>query len=373
MGILTGFLILSFYSVVAGWTLEYAIRGFSGSFKGMDLATSQALFSAFTENPYKQVFYFAIFALITVVIISRGVTRGIEAINKVLLPVLFALVVGLGIYSLKNFDAVSTFRFLFAWDLSKVTPHSALEALGQAFFSLSLGMGAILTYGSYMRKERNIFVGAGQVALADSAIAFLACMVMYPIIFSNVQAAEDFQSLSMLFTTLPVILAELPFGSQVVGLFYTLVALAAITSTISLLEVITAYWVDERGWNRKKTAWVMGGVVFLFGIPSALCQGSVKWLSSIHLITVDGEGKTWMQTFEYLTANWFLPLGGLAIALFTGWYVLESALRDQLIPRGGSAAAVGFYRVWRWLIRYLSPILIFLVMLYILGILSPSE
>jgi len=303
LGVLTGFGILSYYSVVAGWTIAYIIKAASGSL----LATTDAakVFSDFAANGTAQVTYLVIFMLFTVVVVAGGVKDGIEKAAKILLPVLFVLMLFIIGYEMTLPTAIEGIKFYILPDFSKVTPNTIITAMGQAFFSLSLGMGAMLTYGSYLRKGDNLLTSAMSVTIFDTIIAIMAGFMIFPAL----GGAPENSGPSLIFVVLVDVFKHIPFGSVVAVLFFVLLAIAALTSTVSLLEVVTAYFVDEKNISRKKAVVIVGFITALIGIPSALSLGSSQFLTKLGVL-----GK-----MDYIFGNISLTLGGFLICVFIIW------------------------------------------------------
>ena len=362
MGILAGFVILSFYSVVAGWTLAYAFKSMTGAFHGLDAAASGKLFGAFLGSAKEQLFYHALFSALTMVVVVGGVTKGIERTTRILMPVLFLMLAGLMFYSLSIGAAQKAIHYLFRFDFHKLTASALLEAVGHAFFTLSLGMGAILTYGSYLDPKESIIKPAIAITFLDTLIALMACLMIYPIVLGGF--GFDYKgSVGILFSSLPVVFMKLPGGTIIATVFFLLVAFAALSSTISLLEVVVSYGVDERGWSRRKATLLLGGAIFLFGIPSALSNGASAWFSSLKIIPKDGKWLGWFDAMDYLASNWMLPLGGLAIAIFAGWVIPAQKRKEQF-----DGEWHGHYPIFLFFLRYIAPLAVLVVLLNKIGI-----
>ncbi len=352
LGVVTGFVILSYYSVVAGWTLRYVVLALSGNLAPLahDPAALQSFFGTFLSNPWQQTCFHLTFMAATVGVVYFGVGHGIERAAKVLMPILFMILLALVFYVVWTPGFHQALAFIFRPNFSELTRGGVLEALGHSFFTLSLGMGAMLTYGSYMGKETSIPRAAVTVCVLDTFIAVMACIIMFSIIFSF--NFEITKSSTILFTTLPVVFFKLPAGAVISALFYVLVAFAALTSTISLLEVVASYAIDEFGWARRRATLVMGGSIALFGILNALSLGSVDALSTVNLIGRPSTAGVF-GTLDYLASNWFLPVGGFLIALFVGWLLSKDENRQELEVGHGRMATFG---VWRFLIRFAAPL-----------------
>jgi NSS family neurotransmitter:Na+ symporter len=352
LGVAAGFVILSYYSVVAGWTLRYIVLAVSGEL-GRLAAQPDALgafFGSYVGDGPAQVLGHAIFMGATMAAVVFGVKGGIERTATVLMPLLFLILLGLTVYAMTTDGFGQAIRFLFTPDFGALTARSLLEALGQAFFSLSLGMGAILTYGSYMRKDDSIPVSALQISALDTLVGLLACVIMFSIIFTfDMQVSA---SAGILFTTLPAVFYQLPGGGVIAAGFYILVAFAALTSTISLLEVVSSYAIDELRWSRRQATLTMGGGIFVFGVLNALSLGAHDGLSGFSLF---GEGKEGMfNTLDFLAANWLLPVGGLLIAVFAGWVLSGRETWDEV--RQGHEGGGALFAGWRLLIRFVAPV-----------------
>ena len=354
MGVSAGFIILSYYSVVAGWTLHYIVLAIQGqlSVLARDAVALQDHFvNGFLADGTQQVSYHLTFMAMTVGAVYFGVKQGIERVAKVLMPLLFTILIFLVIYSATTAGFKPAMKFLFRPNFGDLHASSVLEAVGQAFFSLSLGMGAMLTYGSYMRRDSSIPRSVVEICLLDSLMGILACVIMFSIIFTF--DLEVTQSATILFTTLPTVLVQLPLGSLVLGLFFVLVAFAALTSTVSLMEVVSSYAIDELGWPRKRATLTMGAAIGIFGVLSALSLGSNSVLSRINLFgRSSSEGV--FSSLDYLAANWLLPLGGLLIALFVGWILNPQDVREELEEgHGAMGRSFGFLH---FALRFVAPL-----------------
>jgi NSS family neurotransmitter:Na+ symporter len=353
LGVLAGFTILSYYSVVAGWTIHYTWLALNGHLT--ELAADPAVLGNYFGNEFlasgpHQVLYHVLFMGMTTGAVFFGVKGGIERVAKVLMPLLFLILLVLVIYSTTTSGFGEAIRFLFQPDFSTLTTGSVLEALGHAFFTLSLGMGAMLTYGSYIGRNFSIPKAALQISFLDTLIALMACVIMFSII--NTSNIEVNKSATILFTTIPTVLVNLPGGGLLNALFYVLIGFAALTSTISLLEVVSSFAIDELGWTRPRATLTMGSVITVFGVLNALSLGGHGALTSINLIGREST-QGMFGTMDYLASNWFLPVGGFLIALFCGWVLNKATTREELEEGHGEMAGYG---VWRFLIRFVSPL-----------------
>ena len=350
LGVTTGFIILSYYSVVAGWTLEYVVKSVTGAFDNQTTDQVTQQFVDFVSDPYRQIFWHALFMGITVFVVTGGVSRGIERSARILMPILFIIILILVGLALTTEGAGRAITFLFRPNFSELSGAGFLEALGHAFFSLSLGMGAMITYGSYMSEKTSIPKAALIVTGLDTLIAILACLMIFPIIMTFDLVPT--KSAGILFTTLPVVFMKLPGGSIFSILFFTLVAFAALTSAISLLEVVASYLIDQLKWNRKKASIITGSAIFLFGTFSALSNGAVGWLSNFNIV---GRPNTagFFNTFDYLASNFLLPIGGFFIAVFTGWFLSKTIKKEEFETK---TTKFFNYKLWDNAIKYLAPL-----------------
>jgi NSS family neurotransmitter:Na+ symporter len=353
LGVASGFVILSYYSVVAGWTIHYTGLALSGRLT--ELASDHAALGAyfggeFLANGLQQSLYHVLFMTLTIGAVYFGVKGGIERVAKVLMPVLFLILVALVAWSSTTSGFGEALRFLFRPDFHELSKGAVLEALGHAFFTLSLGMGAMLTYGSYMGRDISIPRAALQISALDTLIALMACIIMFSII--NTSQIEVGKSATILFTTIPTVLVGLPGASLLTAVFYLLIGFAALTSTISLLEVVSSYAIDELGWKRHRATLTMGGVITVFGVLNALSLGANNSLSSINLIGRQSTAGVF-GTLDYLASNWMLPVGGFLIALFVGWLLGARETREELEIGHGP---LGGFGVWRVLLRFVAPL-----------------
>jgi NSS family neurotransmitter:Na+ symporter len=352
LGLITGFVILSYYTAVAGWTLRYILMAVGGQLG--DLATHpgalEAFFGGFLADGGQQILYYLLFMAATVGVVYFGIAKGIERATTLLMPCLFLILLAMVVYSAFTPGFGKALAFLFRPNFAELSRGAVLEALGHSFFTLSLGMGAMLTYGSYMRRSDSIPRAAVTICAVDTLVALFACVVMFSIIFSF--DFEPRRSSTILFTTLPVVFFKMPGGAAISAFFYLLVAFAALTSTISLLEVISSFAIDELGWRRPRAVLTLGGATALFGMLSALSFGGNSRLSSVNLIGRESTAGVF-GTLDYLASNWLLPVGGFLIALFAGWAMSRRETREELEQGHGRMASYG---AWRFLIRFAAPL-----------------
>lgn len=363
LGIAAGAVILSYYSVVAGWTVYYFIRCIRWSLGGFtpdDAASLGAVFGDFVGNGALQVGFHALFIVLTVGVVIGGVQAGIERATKILMPTLGLLLLALVINSFFQPGFDEAMRHLFHF--GPISGTGVLEAVGQSFFSLSLGMGAMITYGSYVSQDNSVPRSAALVVAFDTLVGLMACFVMFTIIFS-ISAAER-ETLGagagILFTTLPRMFYEMPGGLILAPLFFFLVAAAALSSTISLLEVIVAYFIDNRGWGRTRATIAVGAVIFAIGVLCALSLGANPTLTELTLV---GETQGVFNILDYAAANWLLPLGGLFTCLFVGWVLSDALTRGELEAGHG---VFRFHGPWKWALRVICPLAVSAILIAVM-------
>jgi len=355
LGVLTGVGILSFYGVIAGWTFGYIFKTATGNV---------GEFADFVSDPYIVLLLFAIFMLLTTLIVHGGVAGGIERWSKILMPVLFILLVGLIIYANTLEGAGRGLSFYLQPDFSKITGKSMLAALGQAFFSLSLGMGLMITYGSYVSKKDNLVNSAFFIGLFDTLIAFMAGLIIFPALFAMNQSPAAGPSL--VFVVFPKLFTQMPGGLLVGTFFFILLTVAALTSTISLLEVPVAYLVDEKQAERKKIVWAVAAFTFIVGIPSALSQGASPYFTNFGWLPERLTSVDFLSHMSFIWGDFSLAFGALLLSIFVGWVWGAPRAADEL--QQGSEFFARTKGVWIFMIRYFIPVVIFLILLNLFGI-----
>jgi len=358
LGVITGFLILSYYNVIAGWSLGYVIESIKGSFQNLEnpLAAGE-LFKTLSSMPQWTLLFHGLFMILTISIIYAGVTKGIERASKIMMPALLFLVIVLVVRGVTLPGARAGVHYLLKIDFSQITGKTIFLALGQAFFSLSLGMGALLTYGSYMSKKESIPDSAVNIVILDTLIAILAGFMIFPALFA--MGMNPAQGPSLIFNILPVVFNSIPAGYFFRIIFFLLLTVAALTSTISLLEVITTFTVDEFNIPRKKAAVLLGFTVFVIGIPNAM---SFCGWQNVRIF-----GLTWFDFVDFISANIFLPLGGIFIALFVGWFWgIKKAVPHLL--EGTTNLPPFLVSTWTIIVRFVAPVLILIIFLSSIGL-----
>ena len=360
LGIFTSTIILGFYAVVAGWCLEYLFASLGGGTLG-DADYVKNYFLTFSTHVWRSVVWGIAFILLTHLVIGKGVQKGIERASKLLMPVLLILLVVLVIASCSLPGAIEGVRFLLHPDFSKITSKIALEALGQAFFSLSLGTACLCTYASYFTAKTNLLRTAGEIALLDTVIAILAGLMIFPAAFS-VGVSPD-SGPSLIFITLPNVFQQafgsIPAVAYVVSImFYALLVFAALTSTISMHEIGTAFFTEELNTSRSRSAWI---ITVVSSVICLLCAWSIGAFTHLKVL-----GLSVMDFCDHLTANYLLPLGGLLACLFVGWYIPRQTLWAEFTNNG--TKNLPFHRVFLFTVRYLSPVAILSIFLHQMGI-----
>lgn len=364
LGVLSGFVILSYYSVVAGWTAEYTRLAIGNCFDGKSAADFPSIFNEFVSNPWKSVAWMLAFMIATHVIVVRGVKGGIEKFSKVMMPSLFIIMIVLAVCSVMLPGASEGLSFLLKPDFSKITGSVWLSAMGQAFFSLSLGLGCLCTYGSYFRSDTNIGKTALNVAFIDTFVAIMSGFIIFPAVFNAGYAISSSDiGPSLLFITMPNVFQQ-AFGSMpllsygVSVLFYFLLVVAALTSTISMHEVVTAYVSEEFNMSRHKAATIVTIACSTVGIVCALSFGPFADVKLFDMNIFD--------LFDYVSSNIFLPVGGMFISIFTGWYLDKKLIRDEITNYGSLPAP--YLRFVIFILRYFAPVAIAIILLNQLGL-----
>ena len=356
MGVLGGFLVLSFYSVVAGWTLHYTIQSALGQLQGGKGTDFGAAFNAFVSDPWQPILYLAIFMLLTHLVVARGIQHGIERYSKLMMPLLLAIIVLLVAFSLTMPGAKDGIRFLLQPDLSKVTPDVVLGAMGQAFFSLSVGLGCLVTYASYFSKETRLVKSAMNVCIIDTMVAVLSGFIIFPTVFS-VGISPD-AGPGLVFITLPNVFllsfSEMPvIGYAFALLFYVLLLLAALTSSISMHEICTAFISEHFSKSRRKAAVIVTVICLVLGGFCSLSFGPWKEVTFCD--------KGIFDLFDYTVTKFLMPLGGLLITLFVGWYFDRKLVEQQLTNDG--SIPVRTMKPLLFLIRWVAPFGILVIFL----------
>ncbi|MDK2800957.1 MAG: neurotransmitter:Na+ symporter, family [Clostridiales bacterium] len=357
-GVLAALLIMFYYPVIAGWAFAYV---FKSLFSGLTTLSPEGIgefFGNYISGIEEPIFWQLVVVIITCWILVGGVKDGIEKWSKLLMPTLFVILVILVIRSLTLQGAAKGVAFLWYPDFSKLTMHGVLTALGHSFFTLSLGMGIMVTYGSYVSKSEDLSKTAIMVTIADTSIALMAGLAIFPAVFAF--GFEPGHGPGLVFVTLPAVFSKMPLGSIFSALFFLLLGIAALTSTMSLTEVVVAYLVDEHNWSRTKSIITTGIVFFIFGVPASLAMGPWAELKFF--------GLNYFDLLDYFSSNILLPLGGLLVALFVGFrWGVQGAIDE--VSNGGKIKS-SFINLYGFVIKYIAPVLILIVFLNALGLLD---
>lgn len=362
MGVASAYFIMFFYSCVAGWVYFYLFKALRGDFAAVTMANAKAQFGAAIIDPVSAVSWQFIVIAVVAAILSMGVSKGIERITKTLMPLLFLLVIICDIRALTLPGAFEGVRFLFEVDFGKLTAAAILTAMGLAFFKLSLGMGTMMTYGSYFTKDNNLFGTSLQVALSDTMVSLLAGLAIFPTVFSF--GLEPGAGPGLLFMTIPLVFSQMPFGSVLLVAFFFLAAIAATTAMLSLVEVPVAYMAEEKGISRRKAVLLNSVLIFLLGILATLSVDKGSLLGDVSIL-----GRGFFDWFDYLSSNVMLPLGGLLISLFIGYRVDAADIRREL-SNDGALAVARILDIYFFLIRYVTPGLLIIIFLNSVGIIK---
>ncbi|CAI8821941.1 sodium-dependent transporter [Methylococcus capsulatus] len=340
LGVISGFLILSYYSVIAGWALAYVFKMNSALFSHVTPETAARYFDEFRTDPQIQVIWHTLFMVATVAIVSRGVNGGLEKGTRYLMPALAVMLVVLVLYAVGTEGLGRAVAFLFLPDFSRLSGESVLTAMGQAFFSLGLGMGSIMVYGSYLPSHVSIARSTIVVAAADTAVALFAGLAIFPIVFSN--HLEPGMGPGLIFQTLPIAFGAMPGGSFFGALFFVLVFFAALTSSIAMIEPAVAWLTENRGLSREAASAWSGLACWGLGLGTLLSFSS--W-SDVRLF-----GRNLFELLDFLTADVMLPIGGFLVAVFAGWVLSRRDTEEELEMADSRA-----YEAWRFLVRYVAP------------------
>lgn len=351
-GVLAGFLIMGYYAVVVGWTLEYLSQAILGNLSGMTVEQYGQVFDQFAGHPYWPLVWMVIVMLISTFVVARGVSGGIEKISNVLMPVFFLIILVMVANSFFLPAAGQGMKYLFLPNFSELEPVAILIAIGQTFFSLSLGMGCLITYSSYFKKDVSLVKTATQVVSIDAMVAILSAMIIFPAVFSF--GMQPTEGPSLVFKVLPNVFQQMPLGTLWSILFYALLFIAAITSLISLLEVVTAYIYENTSLTRRKAALLVTGMVLLLGVFASMSFGPLQDVTLF--------GKSIFDLLDFVTASILLPVGGFFISIFVGWFLDKRIIATELRIKHPKAHL--FIKGYIYMLRFFVPACIFAVFLY---------
>lgn len=352
LGVIAGFLILSYYSVIAGWAIAYVLKAVTGSFSGVEPTLVSGMFDEFVNSPVQLLVWHSVFMVATMLVVVRGVKGGLEKAVRFLMPSLFVLLLLLVAYAMTTDAYQQGIDFLFVPDFSKITSDSVLTAMGHAFFTLSLGMGAIMVYGSYLPKNISIAKTAFVIAGADTVVALLAGIAIFPLVFTN--GLEPSSGPGLIFQTLPIAFGQMTGGLIFGTLFFVLLVFAALSSSISLIEPAVAWLVENRNWSRRQACIWAGGITWVLGLGTVF---SFNIWSDFKIFD-----RTIFELLDYLTANLMLPLGGFFMAIFAGWIMHKQHCKDELQLDGLA------FKCWHFLVKYIAPVAVFMVFGHVIGI-----
>lgn len=346
LGVLSGFVILSYYSVVAGWGISYIFKSFSFTAE----SNFPQIFSEHISSLAEPIVWHGVFMLLTIVVIGAGVVNGIQKIVKILMPILFIIMFLLIFRSVTLNGAAEGLKFYLTPDFSAVNFQTFADAISQAFFTLSLGMGAIITYGSYLSQKESINESASYVLIFDTAVALLAGFAIFPAVFAF--GFDPASGPGLTFITLPAVFSQMPFGNFFSLIFFVLLTIAALTSSISMLEVVVAFLVDEYNWNRKKASYLIGFLIFLVGIPPLLGYSSFSKFSFLGMDVLD--------TYDWFANSIFLPTGGILTSIFVGHiWGAKNAVKEA---NKNSRFHLG--KVYNIFLKYIVPAAVLFIMLF---------
>lgn len=358
IGVGAAFMILSFYGVVAGWSIQYILLSVSDGFSNKSPEELTSLFTTFISSPMRPIIVQLVFMALTATIVIIGVQKGIEKYSKILMPLLVVILIVLDVKAISLHGAMDGLEFLFKPDFSKLTAKGVLSALGHAFFTLSLGMGTLITYGSYIKNDNNLVRTAVQVTAADTIIAILAGVAIFPAVFAF--GIEPSSGAGLVFITLPNVFQQMSGGYIFSILFFVLLAVAALTSAISILEVVVAYFKEEFKLGRMLSTIIATVLISILGVMCSLSMGVFSFFKV--------SGLNFFDLMDWISANMFLPIGGLFIALFTGWFLKRKLVSEEL--KKGANIKGYLLSIFMFLVKVIAPIAIAIVFLNGIGILK---
>ena len=359
LGVSAAFLLLSFYAVVAGWAMYYTWLAASGSLPGAEDGAAGGHFAAATQNSALCVGWQLAFMALATTVVWRGIRGGIEKSCRIMMPALAVMMLYLFAHAMGSSGFGKAWNFIFGFHTDQLTAAGILEALGHAFFTLSLGVGGMITYGSYLDNKTDVVGTSVLISGLDTAFALLACMIFFPIVFSF--GLEPGAGPGLVFVSLPIAFAQMSGGAFLGFVFFLLLVFAALSSAVSLLEIVVSYLIDEWKWARHKAVIISGLAVTAFGIPSALSSSTDLFGATFADLT----SKNWFDSVDYIVSNWMLPVGGMGLALFLAWR-MDDAVRREAYGEHGRWQR--FYAIWVGLLKWFIPVAIFMVLLNLVGV-----
>mgnify|MGYP000910989125 CR=1 FL=1 len=360
LGVLSAYLIMFFYSCVAGWVYSYVFKAIKGDFNAVSAHSVEAELTKAVVGPISPLFWQLVVLTVVSTVLICGVKRGIERVTKTLLPVLFILIIICAVRAMTLPGAFQGIYFLFHIDFSQLTPNVILMALGLAFFKLSLGMGTLITYGSYFTEDNNMITTAIKVALSDTVVSLLAGIAIFPTVFSF--GMETGAGPGLLFLTIPLVFSQLPFGNILLAAFFFLTSIAATTAMISIVEVLVAYLSEEKGMSRTKAVIFNSTLIMLIGMLATLSADKASILGDVHIF-----GRNFFQLFDFTSSSVILPIGGLLIVIFVGWVGAKEEFRYELSNQG-TLKTDWLISIFYFFIKYVAPVLLTVVFLNSIGL-----
>lgn len=362
LGISSSYLIMFFYSAVGGWVYSYVIKSIVGSFKSVNKESASEIFANTQAGVFSPIMWQIVVIAVVCIVIIFGVQKGIEGLTKKLMPVLFILILICAARAITLPGSNEGLKFLFKPNFSLITPQVILAALGLSFFKLSVGLGTMATYGSYFTEDNNMIQTSFKVAISDTIVSVLAGIAIFPAVFSY--GMEPQSGPGLLFETIPLVFSQIPFGRVLLIAFFILTSIAATTAMISMMEVPITYFIEEKNMTRKKAVLINGVIVALVGILAAL-SSSEKGLLGNTLVF----GKTFFNFFDYLSSNLLMPIGGLLIAIFVGYFISKKDIEKELSNQGklNNKVVISFFI---FIIKYITPILVFIISLQSIGVID---
>lgn len=356
LGIATMFLVLSFFSVIAGWSIAYIIKTASGTFSGLTPTEVGAEFDDFLHRPAVLLGWHALFMVITVTIVARGIKGGIERAVKIMMPALFVMLVGLVVYGMFAGEFAEAVTYLFKPDFSKITPEVTLSAFGQAFFSVNVGIGAVLTYAAYLPDDADIVKSSLIIAIGDTLVALLAGLMIFPIVFAY--DLDPAQGPGLIFVTLSTAFGSMPAGTMLGALFFILVFFAALSSSLSMLEVSVSRFAEIKSIGRSKAAVIIGITIFFFGF---LTVGSFNVLEDVRPLGAIARFRnmTPFDLLDFTITSVLMPVGAMLYSVFIGWVLSNDLVLEVLQIRDGA-----LFRLWRFLMRFVVPLVILAIFIF---------
>tara|TARA_B100001250_G_scaffold320895_1_gene283843 strand:- start:1881 stop:3302 length:1422 start_codon:yes stop_codon:yes gene_type:complete len=358
IGLFAGFLILSYYSVIAGWTLHYFTLSITGTFNNLDNGQVNDIFSSLTSSISTQALFHTVFMLLTIIIIAKGIKNGLEKAVKLMMPALLVIMLILLIYSITQGDFIEGVEYLLFPDFSKINAESILAAMGQAFFTLSLGMGCIFMYGAYLPKNVSIVRTTATIIICDTFVALMSGLIIFPIVFQF--DLDPAGGPGLIFLTLPLAFNEILGGTIFAALFFILLSFAAITSALSLLEPSVAWLIENSNVTRRSAAVIIGGTIWLLGFCTIFSFNILQdftFFEILHQNNEDAKG-TLFDNFDYISSNILLPVSGLLFTLFAGWFMRKESTKSEL-----SDVTQTSYNLWLILAKYVAPIGVIFILL----------